>query len=230
MSNDLSILGQGLHALTTAGQDLAALDSLSKSAGKSDFTRRVKLFVAGKNVDLDQIKKGNFGFFASKEDLVDLGQSMDVLVIARKAKAVDLSDTSNVIVENDVNSPEFQRIMADADVKDSGCSFGPCYLLYERTTDTFLEFFCGNKTARYESSVINSYLPTADHGPKPMTLGRELIEKGRFSWFGPKASDCITPFSTLPEADRLVAKVEDFLKPEGGFVSAPAADGERRSR
>jgi len=154
---------------------------------------------------------------------------MDVLVLARKAKAVDLSDTGSVIVTNDVQSDEFQRIVKESEVKDSGCSYGPAYLLYERTQDTFLEFFCGNKTARYTSAHINNYLPTPDAGPKPMTLGRELIEKGRYSWFGPVVSDCITPFATLPEADRLVAKVEDFLKLEGGnTVSAPADN--RRAR
>jgi hypothetical protein len=227
--NELSVLNElfsGENALSTQSiDDLKALDAMSSSVS---FLRRIQLYSKGKsNASGTLVGAGNFGVPESSDKITDLGNSIDVLVIARKAKAIDMSDTSNIIVTNDTTSAEFKRIVDLADnTRDSGCAYGPTYLIYERSSNSFYEFFCGNKSARYASSAINSFLPvtqamidagvTNESEPrfaKPMTLKSEYIKKDRYEWFAPKAEECLTPID-LPSADVLRSEIERFMKVE----------------
>jgi hypothetical protein len=245
MSNELSILNElfaGENALSTSSADeLRALDAMSQS---TSFLQRLQLYSKGKSGRQGTlIEGGHYGVPKSADDIVDLGDTIDVLVIARKAKAIDMSDTENIIVSNDASSEEFKRIVDMAEnVKDSGCAFGPTYLVYERTTKTFYEFFCGNKSGRYESSRINTYLPVTkqmiDEGltketkprfSKPLTLKSEFVKKGKWEWFAPKAEDALTPIP-LPEAAVIRSEIERFQKREEVEVEVADEKTSKRKR
>jgi hypothetical protein len=116
--------------------------------------------------------------------------------------------------------------------------YGPSFLVYERTTGKFLEYFAYNASARQEADKMFKYLPltqaqidakkatnpAADeetpHGPLPITLGAKLIEKKTYSWHAPVARKCSTPFNRLPTQEKLVEQVNKFLtvKSEGAAV------------
>lgn len=241
--NEVSVLNElfgGENALATQSvDDLKALDAMSSS---SSFLRRIQLYSKGKsNASGTLVGAGNFGVPESSEKIVDLGNSIDVLVIARKAKAIDMSDTSNIIVTNDTTSAEFKRIVDLADnTRDSGCAYGPTYLIYERGTGSFYEFFCGNKSARYASSNINGYLPVtqamidaglsneeAPRFSKPMTLKSKYIKKDRFEWFAPEVEDSLTAID-LPTADVLRTEIERFMKIEKPEVEVAETTNSRK--
>ena len=107
--------------------------------------------------------------------------------------------------------------------------YGPSFLVYERTTGRFLEFFCGNKSSRSEAKKVYPYLPLTQadidakaaagedvsdlqpHGPLPLTLKSRLVEKGTYSWHVPVVVKCSTPFAKLPPMDRIVKEITAFL-------------------
>jgi len=225
MSNEIMLLDNLFSngALAELGvQALVASADLSRAI---TFLQRIQLYSGGKAVKKRLVEEGHFGVPVSKEEVIDLGLSIDVLVLWRKAKALDMSDLDNVIESNDVNSDLFKRIKALSSTKDSGCAYGPSYLVYERSTSNYYEFFAGNASGLVESAKINTYMPvsqdmiekgltneTEPRGPKPMTLRSQLVEKGPYMWFAPKASDCLTPFNKMPSPEEFQEKLALFLK------------------
>lgn len=243
MSNELSTLNNLFAGGEIANRSVEQLTELSRLSQGTDFLRRIQLYSRGKAIDKKLIEGGHFGIPMSSDKIVDLGESIDVLVLEVRAKAIDMSDNENLIVSYDSTSKEFQRIEAASAEKDSGCSFGPSYLVWERTTGQFYEFFCGSKSARIESSNINDYLPvtpamiaagvtdeTEPRGPKPCTLNGHLIETKRYSWHVPKPEDCLTPFDKLPTVEQLNEEVKKFLTPDEPEVETVEEDSKRKRR
>ena len=210
---------------TQLGSDEQFTD-LAKSA---DYLLRLQLFTKGKAVNRNLVRPGNYGIPLSDEEVTDLGDQIDVIPLARRPKAIDMTDSEAIIVSYDPASAEFQRIQAQAAEKESHCMFGPSFLVYERSQNLFLEFFCGNKSGRQESKKLFSYLPlsqadidaktakgedTSDlqpHGPLPLTLKSRLVEKGTYSWHVPVVVKCATPFEKLPPMERIVKEINAFL-------------------
>lgn len=231
MSNDL-VAKTYVEQLpsTQVGTD-ADFDAIAKS---SDFLPRLQLFTKGKAVNKKLVGPGNFGIPVSDEEVNDLGDVIDILLLARRPKAVDLKDKENIVTVYDVNDPEFKRIQTQSAEKDSGCMYGPSFLVYERSTGQFLEFFCGTKSARMEAKKLYAFLPLSPadiernpalvnekpHDAIPVTMKSKLIEKGTYSWHVPVAIRCSTPFTSLPPGDMIVAQVQKFLavKCEGAAV------------
>lgn len=226
------LFGNGGALSTQTADDLKALDAMTSS---SSFLQRMQLYSKGKSgASGTIIEGGHFGIPKSSDDILDLGKSVDLLVIARKAKAIDMSDTDNIIVSNSPADAEFKRIVDLADnTRDSGCAYGPTYLVYERSTSSFYELFMGNKSGRYASAKINEFLPSVVDGTPTfptMTLASEYITKGKWNWFAPKPSAGLTAID-LPSADVLKSEIERFMKPEGEegveTVDAPASSRKR---
>ena len=113
---------------------------------------------------------------------------MDLLPLARRPKAIDMTDMEALVISYDMESEEFKRIAAKSTESDSHCQYGPSFLVYERSTGRFLEFFCGNKSSRIEAKKLFPFLPLTQadidakaedgnavgdlkpHGPVPVTL------------------------------------------------------------
>lgn len=229
MSDELVELGSLVPAnFDVDAGALAELDEISNDTG---FLARIQLYGKGKAVDKKLIPSGHYGSPASKEEIVDLGDSIDVIPFARRAKAIDMSDRENIKVSYDQTSDLFKYIKAQSTVKDSSCQFGVSYLVFERSTGKFYEFFCGTKSAKKESAKINTYLPKFMGGAKdnavPMQLSAKLCEKGDWTWFAPKAGDCPTPFTAddLPPVEKIKQQIEDFLSPNEEAVEV-ADDGD----
>jgi len=215
-------------------------------AKSSDFLPRLQLYTKGKAVNRKLVGPGNYGVPVSEDEVNDLGEEIDILPLARRPKALDMSDTENIISVYDVNDPEFKRIQDQAAEKDSHCMFGPSFLVYERSTGQFLEFFCGTKSARTEAKKVFPYLPLtatmidanpdlmgqSPHGPIPVTLKSKLVERGSYSWHVPVAVKCSSPFTKLPPAEVIYKEIEKFLavKKEGAEVVKEADNRKERVR
>lgn len=212
-------------------------DAIAKS---SDFLPRLQLYTKGKAVNKKLVQPGNYGIPVTDDEVTDLSDEIDILPLARRPKAIDLKDPENIVAVFDVNDPEFKRIQVQSAEKESGCMYGPSFLVYERNTRQFLEFFCGTKSARTEAKRIFPYLPLTqeriDRDPKlaeqqphdaiPVTMKSRLVEKGQWSWHVPVAVKCSTPFTKLPPTAVIVEQIVKFLdtKREGAaVVQEPAA-------
>lgn len=231
---------------TQIGTDEAFAD-LAKSA---DFLGRLQLYSKGTAVNKRLIGPGEFGIPGSGEQVTVLGESADVLVLARRPKAVDLNDTEAIVESYDTTSELFKEIADRSLEQNSKCMYGPSFLVIERTTGRFLEFFCGTKSSRNAAGDVYPFCPLtpADiaakaangndvtglepHGPRAMTLRSKLVEKTGFSWHVPIVLPCSAPFKNLPANDRIMAEIRKFteVKERGPEKVAAAEVKGRRAR
>lgn len=213
---------------TQVGDD-ADFAALSKGGS---YLSRVQLYTKGKAIDKGLIKPGHYGIPEQGDEITDLGEQIEVIALARRTKALDLTDTDAPISVYDRKSPEFARIEEASKGKDSHCMVGPSYLLLEQSTGRPVELFCSSKSAQIESNKINPFLPLSQadidrkekagldvsklepHGPIPFTLKAQYVEKGSWSWHAPVAVRSSTPFGKVPPIADLIKLITSFLSPK----------------
>ena len=204
-------------------------DLYNELAKGGDYLGRLQLYTKGKAVNKGLIPPGHYGIPESDEEIIDLGTSVDVIPLARRPKAIDMTDSEALVISYDMASAEFKRIAAKSNEPESHCQYGPSFLVYERSTGRFLEFFCGNKSNRIEAKKLFPFLPLTQadidakaaagndvselspHGPLPVTLKVNLAENKRGSWHVPVVVKCSTPFTKMPSMDAIVREMQKFL-------------------
>ncbi len=216
---------------------------LSRRAG---FLCRLQLFTKGDAINQGLVPPGTYGIVESKDRIIKLGPSIDVLPLARRPKALDMSDKDAVIVNYDPNSDEFKDIAARSQEPESGCQYGTSFLFVERTTGRLLEFFCGSKSTRPIAGDIAVFLPLTQadidrkkeagadigkmepHGPKPCTLKARLAKsKKGYSWHVPDVQSCSVPFTNLPSSEVVVAEINKFVTAKSGDVETVKEDNRK---
>lgn len=217
--------------MTNAVTTLASLTQLPSSNiaptevakySTAQFLRRVQLVTKGKLVDQQIVAPGNYAI-PDDDTAEDLGDHIDVLVLAVRHKAMD-TNVSPPVVSYDAGSELFKEIVTKAGTKDSGCMFGPSFLVFERKTAQFLELFLGNESGRQEAKKLVTFLPVSEEvakatgltaqGPQVCTLRSRFIKKPRYSWHVPVANKCSTPIENLPPLEEIVAEINKFLNPK----------------
>jgi hypothetical protein len=215
MSNELTAMNQ--LPVTAARRNLA------KYATDTGWLPRIQLVTKGKFVDKGLIKPGHYGVPTADGGILDLGESIDILVWEVRDKALDTTEDPPLAVF-DENDEVYQDIVERANGKNSGCMHGPSFLFFERNTAKFYEFFCGNKSARAESTKLGEHLPISEvqaetygcepQGPIPCTLRAKYIERPQYSWHAPQVTKCSVPFTNLPPSDAIENEVNKFLNPK----------------
>ena len=231
MSTQLATIDLTQLPSTQIGGDEVYQD-LAKDAG---YLKYIKLCSGDKYVKRKMIEDGHFGIPRTKDEVVDLGEAVDVIPLARRPKAVDLSDLSAIVTSYDSNSEVFKDIRVRASGSDSGCQWGTSFLMLERSTGLFYEFFFGTNTSRPEAAnVFNAMNLTQDdidrraaagadvsdlapHGPLPVTLKADFRQNKKGMWYTPVVLKCSTPFSRVPPIADIVAEIGRFttIKSEG---------------
>ncbi|MEN6367674.1 MAG: hypothetical protein ABFC88_12760 [Thermoguttaceae bacterium] len=204
-------------------------DIYNELAKGGDFLGRLQLYTKGKAVNKGLIPPGHYGIPEGEEEIIDLGVSIDLIPLARRPKAIDMTDTEALVISYDEKSEEFKRIQDKSAEAESHCQYGPSFLVYERTTSRFLEFFCGNKSSRIEAKKIYPFLAISQadidaraaagndvsdltpHGPLPVTLKVKLTENKKGSWHVPVTTKCSTPFTKVPALEKIVVEMQKFL-------------------
>ncbi len=229
---------ENLPAVQTGTDE--GFDNLAKGG---DFLGRLQLYSKGSAVNNELIPPGHWGLPEGSDQITDLGKTVDLIVLARRPKAIDLSDTDAIVTSYNMDDKEFERISVASGEQNSGCMFGPSFLVYERTTGRFLEYFCGTKSTRSEAKKIYPSLAvTADdivarglkgvepHGPLPFRMGVKLVKKKKWSWHAPVVMKCSSPFSTMPTRDQVLREMERFLNPSDSGVEKVKDDESGRVR
>jgi hypothetical protein len=204
-------------------------DQFAELAKGGDYLGRLKLYTKSKDAIKGLITDGHYGIPESEKEITDLGDSVDILPLARRPKAIDMTDMEALVISYEPESEEFKRIQAQSLQTDSHCQYGPSFLVYERSTGRFLEFFCGNKSSRRESGKVFPFLPLTQadidakaaagnpvgdlkpHGPIPVTLKVEVAENRKGIWHVPVVTRCSTPFTRLPSDDVIRREIVKFL-------------------
>lgn len=233
---------EALGSLTTQVGDDSAYTKYSRSG---EFLKRLQFFSKAKTLAGGKklVPPGNYGI-PDGDDVRVLGDSIDVIPLARRPKAIDFTNPKQPIVVHDPQNAEFQRIEAESAVKDSQCMSGVAFLVLERTTGELYEFFCGNAGLKRAAAEIAGYLPvtpgdcaarglSADsaRAPEPCTLGSKFVEKKTWQWHDPTVGRCSTPFVNVPDVEYLAAEITKFVTEKDSDAQVVgAADAPKRAR
>ena len=238
MSNEL----MPFDASALPSTDLVSADQLTELSKGVDFLQRVQLVTKGKYVDKGKIGPGRYGVpQTGGEDILDLGDAIDILPLCVRPKALDMRDREAVIAVYDMDSPGFQAIKDLAAQPGGGCMWGPSFLVFERGTGTFYELFMGNKSARAESGNLIKFLAVSEetatrqgvdsHGPLPCTLKTRYATRGQHGWHVPVVTKCSEPFTNLPEMDKIREEVTKFTEiKDNGVQNVTEEEAEAVSR
>ncbi|MFX1512753.1 MAG: hypothetical protein ACFFCQ_09220 [Promethearchaeota archaeon] len=168
------------------------LPRLQLFGSKSDAVTEEKIDIAHWGLVLDQ-------------DITDLGKEVDVILVDWRPKAMDTSGDVPII-SHDPESELFEEIIGKSTIRNSGCMFGPEFLVWIPETQQFATYFMSSKTARREAKKMKPLLN------KGATLKSQLIDNGRYKWHGPVALPCTNPL-TPPETVHLTKQRVAFQNP-----------------
>ncbi len=210
MSNELIPKPEGT-------QELDIFDALSNMG--NNFTPRLQLFTSSSDVVKEGEVPMNHWAIVDGDNYTDLGTEVSVAILAVRAKALDTG--------NDVQcsyTPEtelFKDIVERAGVKNSGCMFGPEFLIYVPDTDNFVTLFMGSPTARREAKKMKPLLR------KPAILKSKLNDNGKFKWQGPLVLPSENTVD-LPDQERVTAELDKFNNPPADTTEVAEEDSRDR--
>lgn len=199
-------------------------DVFGDIAKSGDFLPRVQ--VMGGNSGLVKQEKIPIGVYAlvhNKDKFESLTKEFDCFVLAWRPKAMDTNGDQPLSVFNH-ESEQFKKIQEASGGQDSGCMYGPEFLIYIKGANCFATFFFSSKSARRESPSMQGRLG------KAATCKIKLIEGRKYSWHSPVIVPCTTPFDP-PAPDELKEQVEKFNNPsESEVETVDAKEGASRER
>lgn len=204
----------------------------------NSFTPRIQLKTAASNeVKKKEFPADNYALIYSNQPLIDLGERVDVLVLAKRPVAMDMTDKTHPIF---VHYPkcdaegqptgEFKRIM-DKSVMDmtmkaanKTCSFGNEFLLYIPVKKVFATLACTSVSAKWVAPFIESNIH------KPVTLSSVFHDKGANPFQKMHVTECSTPFDA-PDMGSAKIELQKFLNPVDGVAEEKVEDdGNTRER
>jgi hypothetical protein len=210
--------GQVLAVPPDAGDEL--FDSMSTS-GK--YLPYLQMYGSkSEAVGAGKIPMAHYGLVTGKDKITDLGAQIDVIAVAWRPKAMDTSG-EDIINTHDHASAEFKRIQEQSEVSDSGCMFGPEFLVWIPSVKKWAGLFMSSKTARREAPAIRERIG------KPSTLDTEFIKTKKYAWHGIVCKPCSTPFD-LPTDEAKDEQIERFLNPPVEEVDEKAPETPARDR
>jgi hypothetical protein len=223
MSNEL--VSVNLNQLPTTGLSVNS-DIFQAVAKSGSFLDRLQLYTKGAAIDNGLISPGHYGVPRGDDVIQDLGNEIDILPLCCRVKALDMRDRDNIITNYDPTSEAFKVIKELGDQSNSGCMYGPTFLIFERGTGAFYEFFCGTSSTRKEATNIGVYLPKSAEdaeqlslrlnrpvgiAPEPCTLKVKYVKKPTYGWHVPVCVLCSTPITNLPSTEVIVEEINKFM-------------------
>ena len=205
------------NTLIPVAQDQNAL----KVSNSEEYLSRLKLCQGGaKEVNQKKVAcGGNYALIHSKDKIDDAGTDVEIILAASRAKALRTGE--KILQYFDPDSAEFKDIEAEAAIKDSGCMYGPEFLIWIPAQQKFVTLFLCNPTGRRASK---SFFKAMGKGA---ILGSILIDNGDYQWFGPTIEESSTPIEDIPDAETLTSAVEKFMneRPSAVKKADPATGG-----
>lgn len=179
---------------------------LEIASGSSYLPRLMLMNATSELVKEGKINQGHYALVTSKERVEDMTKEVSILVLGWRPKAL-------VIGEKDVKSfynpksAEFIATSKRADTEiNSGCLYGPEFLIYVPMTGQFATFFMSSKTARREAPQLRPLIG------KAATLKSTLIKGKKNSWFGPIVTTCSAPLNGYDQ-EEAKAQLRTFNNP-----------------
>lgn len=185
------------------------------------FLPRLQLFGATSNLCKEgKIGMGNYGLVRSKDSVEDLTKEVNVLVLAWRPKALEIGADEIISIFNP-NNDEFKRIAAKSEESDSGCMFGPEFLVYIPAVESYATFFMSSKSSRREAPSLKALMG------KAATIRSKLVKTKKYMWHAPDITMCSQQFE-IPAQEVLVEQINRFNNPpETESEAAPTDEADR---
>lgn len=198
-------------------------EDFNQLASSGGFLPRVMLMGANSGlVQEGKINQGHYGLVRAKDQCEDLTKEVPCLPLSWRSKAMEI-DGGDILTVYDRKNPEFTRIAEKSEIKDSGCMYGPEFLLWIPSAKCFATFYCSSKTARREAQQLLLRIG------KPALLKSNLIKGKKYNWFGPVVTNCSVSFA-MPSNDAIVEQVTKFNNPAASDKESAPTDVADRSR
>lgn len=204
-------------------------ESHSLMAASSAFLPRIQLVGSSSNLaKRSKVPQGTYAILRGKDVVVhQLGTDVNCLLFSWRPKAIRYGKGGEkTVVYFDPNSAAFKAIESEAEDKDSGCQFGPEYLIYVPHVKEFASFHFNNKTLRVAASIM---LPLIG---KPITFRVELIESKGNMWHGPVITGCSTPLQAPDNQEEFISMLtkvqEKFCNPKDSEAEEEAPPEETK--
>lgn len=232
IASQMHLTGFGENEIVPVDPQVQALatpqdESFDQIARSSDFLPRIK--VADSNcleVKQGKVPVGNWMLVLGQDNVKDLGK--EITAIVHDWRSLALATAGDVVTASSYNqkSPLFLQIAKRSEVKNSGCMYGPQFLVWLPDEKLLVTWFACSKTARNESSKMKGQFN------KALTFKTRLIEYNGFSWFGPVIIACSTPVTILCDSEKLMEEVAKFKALPDDFQQeeAPQTSAAGRAR
>lgn len=190
--------------------DLAPKDEdgfLKQLANKTSFLPSLKLFASqAAAVTQDKIAKAHYGIQRSKDDIIDLGKTPDVIFYARRYKAVEKVGGEYFSYYNH-KSENFARAKEKSEDRNSGSMCGIEFLVWVPSEKTFCGFYANNtSTLQIADKIIAMF-------GKAVTLGSKPVQWKTYNWYAPTIIACATDLE-LPDTNELQVVGNKFVNPK----------------
>lgn len=207
------------------GGALAPAESFDSLVTGGDYLPYLQLFGSKSDACAEgKIGIGRYGLVKDKQ-ITDLGEEIDIVIVSWRPKAVETGDDFLVdfhpdVVDGKIQNPIFKRIVDLAGVRDSGCMYGPEFLLWIPSANTFATYHMNSKTGRREARNMQPLLR------KAATLKCHLIEQGKYKWHGPVVIPCSSPLE-MPDEEEIRDQWTKFQNPPKNDKELVEDDDER---
>jgi hypothetical protein len=188
-------------------QAIARADEFDDMTTSTAYLPRFQLFGSKSDACTEgKIPIGHYGLDKDGE-ITDLGEEVNILVAHWRPKAVDVNGDTPVNVF-DAKSDLFADIKKRSAIKDSGCMYGPEFLVWVPTVSSFAVYHMNSKTARREAKKMPPFIGAA------CTMKCHLIDPpgSRYKWHGPLITPCSAPID-LPDDEELRKQFSEFDNP-----------------
>lgn len=174
----------------------------------SDYFSRVQLCTSASDACKEgKVPINNYALFKGRNPEQVLGPNVEVVPVLFRATAMSTGD--DLVITHDRNSSEFQRIVAESSVPDSGCMFGPEFLCWLPAVEGFATVFFGSKTARNVAPWMHEGMGTV------MTLGSKLIQTKKYKYFGMDVNPSTLELASAPDKEALEEACKKFKEDQG---------------
>ena len=204
-------------------------ESFQSIVSGGDYLPRLQLF--GSKSDACAEGKIGIGHYGSVKDSVitDLSPEVDIVIIGWRPKALQIDGENLVIafhpniVDGKITDPLFKKIVDKAGIRNSGCMYGPEFLVWIPSITTFATYHMNNPTNRREARNMEPLLG------KAATLKCRLIDQGKYKWHGPVILPCSAPIE-MPSDDEIREQFNKFKDPPQNDVELAENTGGERAR
>ena len=196
---------------------LGSDDQFEAASRANAFLGRLQLFTKGNAINEGLIPPGTYGIPESDKKIAKLGPEIDVLPLAKRLKALDLSDKEAIINNYDPNSEQFENIKERSKEQNSGCMWGTSLLGGRRVvswSSSGIAGPIGGDIAVFlplvQPDIDRKAAAGADvsqmkpHFANPCTLKVRLAKSQKgYSWHVPDVQPCST-ITNLPSQESIL--------------------------